>query len=113
MNREELAWAAGFFDGEGCFNAPMQKARGRHSLQATVSQVHTETLERFREAVGFGVIYGPIQRTVRPIWTWKVGSYEQVQMLMCVLWPWLSPPKKPQAAEAVRLWRSIPRRKTA
>lgn len=55
MNREELAWAAGFFDGEGCFSY----SKSGQYVCVSIGQTVREPLERFKLAVGLGVIYGP------------------------------------------------------
>lgn len=62
-NYIERAWAAGFFDGEGCFNIVKRKSGFRPTLQLAVSQSGSvEELERFQKAVGdVGKIYGPYQ----------------------------------------------------
>ncbi len=60
MSREiELAWAAGFFDGEG--HTRWQKnASNRGTFCVSVSQLEKEPLERFKAAVGGGGhLYGP------------------------------------------------------
>lgn len=60
MSDIELAWAAGFLDGEGncrCWSD------GKHSyprMQLTQKD-DTEPLERFVEAVGVGKVYGPYE----------------------------------------------------
>lgn len=55
MTREALAWAAGFFDGEG--NTSLSN-RGQLTLQIGQSG-DTELLDRFRITVGEGVVRGP------------------------------------------------------
>lgn len=101
MNREELAWAAGFFDGEGTTSAFMHV--NRWQIQLAVSQNNLDTLERFQAAVhGVGKIYGPYDRNRKnPIYTYKIGGYERVQAVISMLWPWLTPHKKEQAATAL------------
>ena len=52
-----LAWAAGFFDGEGCVIVELSKERGcrhgfRTSLHATVTQTSLPCLELFLERFG-------------------------------------------------------------
>jgi hypothetical protein len=49
--RDELNWAAGFFDGEGCIGTYKEKARYCR-LYLSISQIKWETLERFRRATG-------------------------------------------------------------
>jgi hypothetical protein len=54
----ELAWAAGFFDGEGCVAAQLPKGCVSLRLKLDVSQKYRRApLERFRAAVGVGNIY--------------------------------------------------------
>lgn len=50
----ELAWAAGFFDGEGYIGC---KADG--SVRLSIDQIHKTPLERFQKAVELGSIIGP------------------------------------------------------
>jgi hypothetical protein len=47
-NREQLAWAAGFFDGEGTIHLP----RGSTRFQLAVSQTDLRRMRRFHAAVG-------------------------------------------------------------
>lgn len=104
VDREELAWAAGFFDGEGTTNAYMQSSRPHLGtvLQLTISQVDRRTLERFLQAVGVGKIYYIDRSEGNPIHTFKVSRFELVQHVVAQLWPWLSDQKKEQATKAFR-----------
>jgi hypothetical protein len=100
INREELAWAAGFFDGEG--NVRQTKTR---SLAMVISQASDdgvpEVLLRFQKAVGgLGTIEGPFPRprpNWRPLYCWRVTSFEKVQAVTAMLWPFLSSIKREQA----------------
>lgn len=54
----ELAWAAGFFDGEGCVAAQLPKGCVSLRLKLDVSQkYYRQPLERFKAAVRVGNIY--------------------------------------------------------
>ena len=106
----DLAWAAGFFDGEGCTSLSTR----RNSIDLTVNQIHLDTLERFRDAVGMGVIYGPRDKPgAQPQWSYRVFGHEQVQAVIAMLWPWLTPWKREQAAAALRAHRVRARRAPA
>jgi hypothetical protein len=63
--KTELAWAAGFFDGEGSASLLHGRKGYEHLeyLRLRVGQMHLEPLERFREAVGMSHknITGPHQ----------------------------------------------------
>lgn len=107
--REELAWAAGFFDGEGNTNAYRKGGSGPFVLQMSVTQVHRETLERFQRALGgLGTIYGPYSTISGrlPQYTIKIRTHEHIQAAVSMLWPWLCPPKRIQATGAIRDFRS-------
>jgi hypothetical protein len=99
INREELAWAAGWFDGEGFIGL-----RGR-ALSMAIPQTDPRPLRRFQSAVlGLGIIDGPWQpRTAhwKPKWTWRVQSFENVQAVVGLLWAFLSEPKREQARKAL------------
>ena len=55
FDREELAWAAGFFDGEGCF---CFSEAGQY-VCVSITQTEREPLDRFERAVGLGKVNGP------------------------------------------------------
>lgn len=100
IDREELAWAAGFFDGEGHAGLS-RRDEVRVYPQVSVTQIHRDTLERFQRAVGGrGKIYGPYftKSGVHGQYTWKVRRFEDVQFVMCALWPWLHRVKREQFA---------------
>lgn len=90
--REELAWAAGFFDGEG--NSRLNKGYGFISIR----QVDKATLDRFQSAVlGLGHIGGPYKnKSYAPIYSWYVSSFKDVQAVSTMLWPFLGEAKKSQ-----------------
>ena len=113
MNLKELAWAAGFFDGEGTTHAIKQR-KGRASgakIMMALPQTNLETLERFQRAVGVGVIYGPHvfkgnkhQRS--PMWRWQAHQWQDVQVAIAKLWKYLSRPKKDQFLRYLAVFRS-------
>jgi hypothetical protein len=103
--REELAWAAGFFDGEGCSRSKSKK----YSVM-TINQIDTEVLERFHKAVlGLGKIYGPyipsgITKAGEPrkqMWTWRVSNWIDCQAVYAMLYPFLGTIKRAQGAKVL------------
>lgn len=107
--REELAWAAGFVDGEGSFYVVRSETCSSGYLPCfSVSQSgDTEVLSRFIDAVGLGKIDGPqIRKTYLPQFKITCSGYEQAQYILGVLWPWLGTIKKEAAIRSLRAWRS-------
>ncbi len=80
----ELAWAAGFFDGEG-----YTTTSGRY-LQVGITQKDTRTLDRFLAAVGLGSVTHPVR-----ISCWRANGADAYRV-MEKLWPALSAPKREQ-----------------
>lgn len=91
----ELAWAAGFFDGEG--NTHQRANRpGLGGLSMQVNQQEPTTLERFGSAVGYGKLYGPYaERQTGSVYRWLITGHK-VQLAVDRLWPYLSEPKRKQ-----------------
>lgn len=104
IQREELAWAAGFVDGEGHFG--LHKTRGRPtdsrgygSPELTVAQCDRQVLDRLQQALNLGVVGGPYtpkKTNHNLVYLFYVHGFERVQAIICLLWPWLSPVKRKQ-----------------
>ena len=89
----ELAWCAGFFDGEG--TTSFLRKGTWIGPRVSVAQNSEATLERFRQAVGIGKIYA---HTTRPgMYQWTCQRKEDVNTVLNMLWPFLSEQKKEQA----------------
>ena len=107
----EVAWAAGFFDGEGTFGChggqPSRLKAGRISkyLGMSVNQVDAFVLERFKKAVGgLGSVGGPYiikKENRKPIYSWRATNFEEIQATIAILWKYLSPVKKAQIKNAI------------
>lgn len=96
INREQLAWAAGVFDGEG-WATSARRNNATKAMTATlvlgVGQKHREMLERLAAATGLGSITGP---TKPGMWAWRVHGFAKVQAVFAMLWPWLGSVKRDQ-----------------
>ncbi len=112
MTKEtELAWAAGFFDGEGCTSLAYKKTRKNQNprLQIHIAQNTIEQLERFTAAVNGGVIYGPYKEKRNPnrssFYQYTATGYNAVESILSKIWPYLCSDKKKQAAEMIRTYK--------
>lgn len=102
----ELAWAAGFYDGEGSTSSSYKN--NYRQISMAINQAGDPcTLNRFCEAVGnLGTVKGPyfppsFKAHYQQQWLWSAGKLEHIQQVLCVLWPYLSQPKKDQAHRVV------------
>lgn len=93
----ELAWAAGFFDGEGWTTPQRRTLRSGRPvmyIQIGVSQVDRRPLERFAAAVRTGNITR--KGGTSPCLNWRCSRFAEVLRVMDELWPYLSEPKREQ-----------------
>ena len=101
----ELAWAAGFFDGEGSTIAKSDSDRpGYYQLVVTVPQSGRdgvpEVLLRFQRAVlGMGVID---RADAKSVLRWRARGFVDAQATIALLWRSLGGVKRDQAAAAMR-----------
>lgn len=95
----EIAWAAGFYDGEGC--ATLYRKKGNAAVRLIVVQRERELLERFQDAVGgLGKFYYNA-RVRYPIWQWHAGREPEAREVLRILWPYLGRIKREQAERAL------------
>lgn len=98
LNSHELAWAAGFYDGEGTTCKMKLSYRPESQcIRLSVPQKGTGCLERFQKAVGG---YGKIYERACTISLYAVQRLEHVDTVLNSLWPYLSEPKRVQATKA-------------
>jgi hypothetical protein len=87
--KEEVAWAAGLFEGEGCTT----ESDGRFTLR--LNNTDESVVRRFDEVVTWGLVYGPYRNSERdghsrkPFWVW-VASDHNAYDAFNLLAPWLS-----------------------
>jgi hypothetical protein len=126
----ELAWAAGFFDGEGstfCMHKESKRRtkdgrpRDYPTLRVQIGQGEREVLDRFASAVGVGKIYyvkahytsAQGYTYYKDKWQYQATKDEAAYVLE-QLWQWLSEPKRKQAIEAIKFYHAgleIPRKR--
>ncbi len=88
-NLQFVAWAAGFFDGEGCVYGGEGLQKGgyrRFTFSVTVSQTRPEPLEALRRAWG-GAIHTSAPRNPRhqPQWHWGIRGAAAGRFLSDIL----------------------------
>ncbi len=104
LDTHKLAWAAGFFDGEGCTYAKKWDAfkNGYSGMALEITQADSFVLYKFRDAVGgLGKVYFP---NARGVWKFRSTRFEHIQAIVAMLWKWLSPPKREQWRAAIKIW---------
>jgi hypothetical protein len=104
--KTNLAWAAGFLEGEGSFSA----SRPSMSLYISAKQVQLWPLKRLRKLFGGNIyihtgISGKFNKDVIPQWAM---SGARAVGLMMTLFRLMSPRRQKQIRKAIKLWQSKP-----
>jgi len=97
--RTERAWAAGLFDGEGCFYlTAARQSTGWRGASLYLSQSSgggpPDTIRRFHAAIeGLGTLSGPHEPrspwSRLPQYHWQTSGRHSVSAVLRLLWPWL------------------------
>ncbi len=84
MNRqEEVAWAVGLFEGEGCWHSG-------HHLTATLAMTDLDVLEHFAAVVGVGNIYKHSTLPHRKeCWVWRTEASADLLTVGYLLGPFM------------------------
>ena len=109
----DLAWAAGFFDGEGNirFNRYSNGNARKHqraygTLVIQLAQIDRRVLDRFQFAVGVGKVYGPYaprQGNRRPVFIYSAAGHK-AKLVYDLIAPYLSPVKIKQGEITFAEW---------
>lgn len=104
----ELAWAGGFFSGEGSTTGFMQHGRFYPRIQIGQS-FGTEELDRIQGALGMGLIHGPTKspKGEMTVYQLSINGFEKTQAAVAMLWPWLSTAKREQARKVLLRARGV------
>ena len=98
--RENLAWAAGLWEGEGCFSI------GNGVPFATLASTDIDVVERLAAIMGFGHFYAFTPPGTRRDGTggykdaleWRTTTFEGFQATVAMLWMWLAERRRARAA---------------
>jgi len=108
---EQLAWAAGFYCGEGSVSPVRQ--RGKVSgVRVTIGQKNREVLDRFQEAVAVGRVNGPYGPygggNGCAMFFYQAHGRDVTRKIRDLLWPWLSMEKREQFDRAFAALADVP-----
>lgn len=115
LDTHELAWAAGFIDGEGWFGQTIQRVRPTDQrdyahIKLTVSQCDPRALFRLRHALALGTVLGPYSKqntNCNPVWVYHINGFNKTQAAIALLWRWLCPIKREQAKQTLLDWHTF------
>jgi hypothetical protein len=98
----ELAWAAGFFDGEGCTDIQHRHGpvRSYKYVRLQVSQKDRRALDRWVDAIGLGKVRGPYEKARGDYYRISLSDKE-ARAALKLMHPYLGTVKREQAARVL------------
>ena len=91
--RERIAWAGGLYDGEGSAGSYERGKRPdgspRFHPQVSLAMTDEDSVLRFQEIVGVGKVGWETRPPHKPLYRWKVSSFEEAQAVAALLWPFV------------------------
>ena len=96
--REEIAWAAGLFEGEGSICIKPQ------TIQLQLGMTDKDVIEKFWLLLGLGKVYGPYKRKQehhKPMFVWSVSGQQRCQAILAAFWSFLGVRRQGKARDAI------------
>lgn len=97
----EIAWAAGLFEGEGCFTVSTSNGKYRQA-RVKLRSTDEDVVRRFHQAIGLGTVredsYFKRSNGYKTQWEWYARSAEVVQVIDMLL-PWMCSRRRERALE--------------
>ncbi len=76
MKQTDLAWIAGFFDGEGCISITQRRGGNVFQLRLNIVQRDPQPLVRVKEILGYGRVR---QKSDEGCWMYLITSNEDLE----------------------------------
>jgi hypothetical protein len=92
---EQVAWAAGLFEGEGWFGP-----RAKTSAEAIVGMTDLDVVERFAAIIGCGTITAEPRGPNKTLYRWSASNALDVRALIELFWPYFGERRR-EAAQAL------------
>lgn len=103
---EELAWAGGLFEGEGCFVCyKLSHRKDSYRVSTTLSMTDKDVVETFCKVMGFGTVKGPYSPSNgnKLRYVWEVQNFRDCLKVTELLYPYLHSRRKQKADELIKL----------
>jgi hypothetical protein len=101
MTEKEVAWLAGWLEGEGSFIVRFDHL-GRFSMRISGASTDRDTIERVQRLAGGVVHVSEGQQTHwKRQWHWRLQRRAEARGLMCRLWPYMGVRRKVRIIEVL------------
>lgn len=111
MEDNDIVWAVGLFEGEGCINIGPRAALeagelGKVLVRLTLATTDLDVLEKFQEIMGVGSITERKwfrKNHWKPSWRWESVRQEDVQRILLDFLPYLGSRRRDKADQALQI----------
>lgn len=98
----ERSWAAGLFEGEGCFSMN-RKPNGALTMRSSMAMVDKDVLLTFARIIEVGSVHPKTVRGNRkPQWEWRTSTQKDTERVYYLLEPWLHRRRRDRYAELLK-----------
>lgn len=107
MTREqEIAWAAGLFEGEGHCGLAPQRNRDLPTARMELSMTDRDVVERFARVIGYGTVHVNQRptRNDKPVYRWSISGERAIEVALLLL-PHLGTRRSKRIGEVVQAHR--------
>jgi intein/homing endonuclease len=114
--RENLAWAAGLFEGEGCFYARSDGKYSGGNLALYINMTDRDVLQRFLEVIGGGSL-APARlekgrKNSKPVYRYSLYGDKYCLAVAYALFPFMGERRRAKIGQMVDVWKNArPRQK--
>jgi hypothetical protein len=108
ITTKEISWAAGFLEGEGCFQGA-KRTYGSLQISVEAAQVQKEPLERLHKMFG-GTILQKVPSKASlgnsPYYQWYIHGRRAIEVMMTV-YCLMSPKRQAKIQEIIKDWKAF------
>lgn len=99
----DVAWAAGLFEGEGCFTTGKNTSKNSLTGRCTLSMTDEDIVRKFHSIVKVGTIRKREFENKKDAWIWTTQGFEKFQYIVALFWSFLGERRKSRATEILNL----------
>lgn len=113
--RENIAWLAGLFEGEGCISLRDYITDPGPRFNLIVKMTDEDVIQNVRRIAGMGEIGGPYEEKsgTKPCWRWSAWNNQNCMALIYAMYPFLCGRRRAKIAAMIDMWVSLGRERGA
>lgn len=105
--KSNIAWLAGFLEGEGCFTLFNHKNHSGNVMAISATSTDLDILQKTKKIAGCGSIFSLKQReNCKPAWIWRVARKLEVYSLFAAIFDFMGNRRKERIKECMESFKS-------